>query len=394
VPADRPRTPAPPPAPAAAPIETAAEVEELARSLEGEDLIGIDTEADSFHSYFTKVCLVQISTRSADHIIDPLAAGSLAPLGRVFESTAVACVLHGADYDLRILDRDHGLRLRGLFDTMIAARFLGHTAFGLSSLLERYFGLKIPKEHQRADWSRRPLTPELLRYAATDTHHLPALHDRMHDELSAKGRLGWAREEFALLEQVRHQAREDLPDGYLKLKGARSLDRRGLAVLRAVFELRERLAREQDRAPFRILGNDTLLELAKQRPKRTRDLASIPGLPRRRRRSFDDDLAAAIQGALELPDGELPEFTRRPSRGRSDPEPDLGPLKQTRDAVAAGLGLEPAFLAPNALLEAAARQRPQSPEAFMALPGARRWQAEVLAAPLGRVLANRPAPRS
>lgn len=394
MPADRTRPPAVPAEPAARLIETAAEVEELAASLAGESLLGIDTEADSFHSYFTKVCLVQISTRRADHIIDPLAAGSLAPLGGVLADPGVACVLHGADYDLRILDRDHGLRVRGLFDTMIAARFLGHTAFGLSSLLERYFELKIPKEHQRADWSRRPLAPELLRYAATDTHHLPALHDRMRQELEERGRLAWAQEEFALLEQVRHQAREEAPDPFLKIKGAKALDRRGLAVLRAVFEFRERLAQEQDRAPFRILGNEALLELAKRRPKRPRDLASIPGLPRSRRGSFDQEMTGAIREALELPEADLPDFTRRPSRGRPEPEPDLAPLKKSRDAVAAGLGIEPAFLAPNALLEAAARERPATPEAFLALPGARRWQAEVLAAPLLRVLAQQPPKRS
>ena len=369
-------------------LETAAEVEELAAQLAVEPLIGIDTEADSFHSYFTKVCLIQISTRTIDVIIDPLAVGSLAPLGPVLADPRIACVLHGADYDVRILDRDHALRVGGLFDTMIAARFLGIKAFGLSSLVEQYFQVSLPKEHQRADWSRRPLSAALLRYAANDTRHLPALHDRLREELTARGRLAWAEEEFGLLEQVRHHAREDDREPFLRIKGAKALDRRGLAVLRAAAEMREAMAREQDRAPFRVLSNETLIEIAKQRPRRPRDLASLRGLPRGRKRSFDAELLRAITVALDLPEAELPEFPRRASRGRPEPEPNLTPLKQARDRIAAELDLEPAFVAPNALLEAAARQRPADAEGFLALPGARRWQAALLAAPLARALAG------
>jgi len=370
-------------------IETAGEVEELAAGLAREALIGIDTEADSFHSYFTKVCLVQISTRAHDVIIDPLAVGSLAALAPVLADPRIACVLHGADYDLRILDRDHSLRVHGLFDTMIAARFLGIQAFGLSSLIEQYFEVKLPKEHQRADWSRRPLSAELLRYAANDTHHLPALHDRMRKQLADRGRLGWAEEEFGLLEQVRHQVREDDREPFLRIKGAKELDRRGLAVLRAVTELRDTLAREQDRAPFRVLANETLIEIAKQRPRRPRDVAALRGLPRGRKRSFDADLLGAVAAALDLPEAELPEFPRRPSRGRPEPELNLAPIKKARDLIAAELGMEPAFVAPNALLEAAARQRPANTEGFLLLPGARQWQAALLAEPFARALGRK-----
>jgi len=368
-------------------LETDAEVEELAVHLAGEPLIALDTEADSFHSYFTKVCLIQISTRTTDVIIDPLAVGSLAPLGPVFADPRIAVVLHGADYDVRILDRDHALHVRGLFDTMIAARFLGNKAFGLSNLVEQYFEVRLPKEHQRADWSRRPLSAALLRYAANDTHHLPALHDRLREDLAARGRLTWAEEEFGLLEQVRHQVREDDREPFLRIKGAKDLDRRGLAVLRAAAELRDAMARELDRAPFRVLGNETLIEIAKQRPRRPRDLASLRGLPRGRKRSFDTELLGAVTAALDVPEADLPQFPRRTSRGRPEPEPNLTPLKKARDLIAAQLDLEPAFLAPNALLEAAARQRPADEKAFLTLPGARRWQAALLSAPLSSVLA-------
>jgi len=378
--------------PEAAFLQKIEEVEELARQLEGEELIGLDTEADSFHSYFTKVCLVQVSTRDRDWIVDPLAVESLAPLEPVLASAATTCVLHGADYDLRILDRDHGLQIRGLFDTMVAARLLGYSSFGLSSLLERHFGLHVPKQHQRADWSRRPLTPAMLRYAATDTHFLPDLHDILTRELEEAGRISWAQEEFALLEEVRHQPREENPEAYLKLKGARALPLRGRVVLREVFRLRDRIAREQDRAPFRVLGNTALVELARRKPRNFRDLAGIQGMPRSHRRAFEAEILEAVQRGLDLPDSELPRPGRRPERPR-EPEADLKPLRALRDRLAAELKLDPGLVAPNALLEAVARSRPTTVEALAAIPGMRRWQVETFGAELLQVAARTEPPQ-
>jgi ribonuclease D len=390
VPAERPGTRTPD-APDAAFLDTFEEVKELAAHLEEEELIGLDTEADSFHSYFTKVCLVQVSSRDRDWIVDPLAVESLAPLERVLADPGTTCVLHGADYDLRILDRDHGLQVRGLFDTMVAARLLGYASFGLSSLLERHFGLKVPKQHQRADWSRRPLTPAMLRYAATDTHFLPELHDILRRELESAGRLAWAQEEFALLEEVRHQPREENPDAYLKLKGARALPPRKRAVLREVHQLRDRIAREQDRAAFRVLGNTTLVEIARRQPRRARDLAGIKGMPRSRRRGFEADLLEAVQRGLDLPESDLPRPTRRPDRPRQ-PEPDLKPLRALRDRLAAELELDPGLVAPNALLEAVARSRPETADALRDVPGMRRWQVETFGTELLAAVAGMPPP--
>lgn len=386
MPAERPGTRSPD-APDAAFLDTLDQVQDLARRLEGEELIGLDTEADSFHSYFTKVCLVQVSTRDRDWIIDPLAVESLAALDGVLAAPGTTCVLHGADYDLRILDRDHGLQIHGLFDTMVAARLLGYASFGLSSLLERHFGLKVPKQHQRADWSRRPLTPAMLRYAATDTHFLPELHDILRRELESAGRLAWAQEEFALLEEVRHQAREENPDAYLKLKGARALPPRGRAVLREVYELRDRIARDQDRAPFRVLGNTTLVEIARRQPRRARDLAGIQGMPRSRRRGLEAEVLEAVQRGLDLPESELPRLPRRSDRPRQ-PEPDLKPLRALRDRLAAELELDPGLVAPNALLDAVARARPATADALRDVPGIRRWQVEAFGTELLAVVAG------
>src|SRR5215212_3926588 len=167
--------------------------------------IAVDTEADSLHSYFDKVCLIQISIPGEDLVIDPLARIDLAPFGRVLADPNVTKILHGGDYDLRILNRDFGFIVTNLIDTMISSQLLGYGAIGLAALLERHFGLKVDKAHQRADWAMRPLPPDMLEYAAMDTRHLIALAAKLREELTALGRWEWAVEEFSRLEAVRYR---------------------------------------------------------------------------------------------------------------------------------------------------------------------------------------------
>src|SRR5215210_2914486 len=161
--------------------------------------LAIDTEGASFHRFLDRIYLLQLSTRERSAIIDPLPIGSPQKLGRLLESPTVEIVFHDADYDLRLLHQDYGWHARNIFDTRVAAQLLGVRAFGLAALLERYFGVKLDKKHQRADWSMRPLTQGMLDYAAQDTIHLLELRDRLRDELERAGRWEWAREEFALL---------------------------------------------------------------------------------------------------------------------------------------------------------------------------------------------------
>lgn len=364
--------------PAARLLETDAEVAELAATLAGEPLISVDTEADSFHSYFAKVCLVQISTRTADYIIDPLSASNLEPLASVLSDPAVICVLHGSDYDVRILDRDHGLRIGGLFDTMVAARILGYHSFGLASLLKHHFDLNVSKAAQRADWSRRPLTKDLLGYAAGDTHYLASLRDILHRELTAAGRLSWAEEDFTLLEQIRHEPREADPDAFRKIKGSRELDRRGLAVLSSLYQWRDLRARSLDRAPFRVMGNTTLIELSRRRPSRAQELSPIPGMPRNLPPATGQEILAAVQEALQLPEADLPPRKRPAREPRQEPDPALPRLKKFRDHLASEVSLDPGLVAPNALLESLCRARPETLEQMLEVPGIRTWQADLL----------------
>jgi ribonuclease D len=226
-------------------------LEEALRRVGAHDQIAIDTEADSLHSYFDKVCLIQISIPNEDLVVDPLNGISLRTFGEILASPSVTKVFHGGDYDLRIMNRDFGFTVRNLIDTSVCAQLLGYEAIGLAALLDRHFGVKVNKAHQRADWSMRPLPSDMLQYAAMDTHYLVALAAKLRAELEALGRWEWAVEEFARMESIRHrEVSEDDPEPWRKVKNIGALDRRSLAIVRDVFAWRDALARKADRSRF------------------------------------------------------------------------------------------------------------------------------------------------
>ena len=350
-------------------------LERTIQSLSAEALVAVDTEAASFHRYRDRVCLIQLSSRSATRVVDPLALGSLEAFGVLLANPAVEKVFHDADYDLRLLDRVYGFRARSLFDTRVAAQLLNEPGVGLAALLEKYFGLRLDKRFQRADWSARPLTAEMLEYAAADTTYLPELRDILRERLIALSRLAWAQEEFLLLEQVRWSVGEDSEPGYLRLKGAKALKGRPLAVLRELYEWRERTAERLDRAAFRVMNNDALLAVARALPGDAAALAAIPGVGRDASRARD--VMAAVQRALGLSEADLPRVERPPRRA-ADPayEARLERLKLSRNAIAARLELAPGVACPNGTLEAVARANPGSLEELALVPGLRRWQLE------------------
>jgi len=239
-------------------------------------VVALDTESNSFHVYRERVCLLQVSTPEADHVVDPLAV-EVRPLGEAL-CDGREVVLHGADYDVRCLKREFGWRFPRLFDTMAAARRLGRSAVGLSALVEAHFGVRLAKSFQRSDWGRRPLAPEQIAYAAMDTHYLLPLHARLLADLEGKGAVAAAREEFARIAAVEPRERVFDPEGYRRIKGARALDPAGLRVLRALYLAREERARAADRPPFKVLGDHTLLELARRRPHDPSALREIQGV--------------------------------------------------------------------------------------------------------------------
>ncbi|MDQ6611485.1 MAG: ribonuclease D, partial [Gemmatimonadota bacterium] len=224
--------------------------------------IALDTEGASFHRFVDRIYLLQLSTASHSAVIDPLPIGTPIRLGALLEDRSIEVILHDADYDLRLLRQDYGWHVTNLFDTRVAAQLLGLRSFGLAALLEIYFGVKLDKKHQRADWSMRPLTADMLDYAAQDTRYLIELRNHLHNALVDKGRLHWAQEEFTRAEDT-HWQPEETDTGFLKLKGARDLSRRELARLRELVKWRDGIASELDRAVFRVAGNETLLDLSR-----------------------------------------------------------------------------------------------------------------------------------
>src|SRR2546423_3470628 len=285
-------------------LDTAKDTSRALASIADVDLLALDTEGASFHRFVDRIYLVQLSTRERTIIIDPLPIGAPEGLGRLLEDPNVQVVFHDADYDLRLLRQDYGWQLRNIFDTRVAAQLLGIRAFGLAALLERFFGVKLDKKHQRADWSMRPLTPDMLEYAAQDTMYLLGLRDRLAEDLKRAGRWSWAREEFARLEQTRWQD-EDESTAFLRIKGARDLNRRELAVLRELVNWRNEVARRADRATFRVIGNDPLFDIARLRPTTREGLSGVKGMPRSLLERAAPDVLEAVQRGVELPDAEL-----------------------------------------------------------------------------------------
>jgi ribonuclease D len=360
-------------------VKTPAELASLVKRLGRETELAVDTEAASFHRFVDRIYLIQVSTRHDTAIIDPLTVGDAAAFAALLADPAIEVVFHDADYDLRILDRDYGVRARRLFDTRIAAQFLGEPAIGLAALLEKHLGVKLDKKYQRADWSRRPLSPEMLDYAATDTRHLPALRDKLRAALDEAHRLHWAEEEFVRLEHLRWTPLQANGDSFLRIKGARLLSRRGLALLRELVHWRDEVAAQLDRASFRVVGNETLLAVAVAAPRTGEDLKGIAGVSGRLVEQRGAAFLAAIERGLAVPEKELPRFPHG-ERRRPDAEFDarVERLKGVRNAAAERLGLDPGVLCPKGTLEALARARPQSAAALGEIPEVRKWQVEAL----------------
>ncbi|HEV8398940.1 MAG TPA: ribonuclease D [Gemmatimonadales bacterium] len=342
--------------------------------------IAVDTEAASFHRYRDRIYLIQISTADRTALIDPLAVTDLSPVGAVLADPGIEKTFHDADYDLRVLDRDYAFRAARLFDTRIAAQLAGEPAIGLAALLEKYAGVKLAKEHQKADWSQRPLPPPMLAYAAEDTRHLLALRDALEQRLRELGRLEWAREEFTRLENLRWTGvAEGDTDGYLRVKGAKGLPARALAVFRELHRWRETIAQRDDKAPFRVIGNDSLLAISKAMPATAADLAKLKDVPASLARRHGPALLEGVARARALPESELPRLERS-ARAPKDPEFDgrVERLKAVRNRFATEMGLDPGVLCGRTTLEAVARAAPKDRAGLAQVGELRRWQGDVL----------------
>ncbi len=297
-------------------IDSSEKLGRLVASLAGETLLAIDTESNSLHAYRERVCLIQLSTRDADYIIDPLAVPGLQPLAPFFADPTVEKVFHAAEYDLMCMKRDFGFTFTNLFDTMTAARICGLKMIGLGSLLGELVGMKIDKSHQRDDWGQRPLPTESLLYAQTDTHYLPLLRDHFLELLVGLDRLEEAYEAFRDVCRVPPARRDEFdPEGYWRISLPNNLNRREAAILREVYLTRERIAQERDVPPFKILSDKTLIALAQRAPLSFNDLREIDGMSPAQVRRYGQVLLDAVSAGqhARLPSPPAPEPSADPA---------------------------------------------------------------------------------
>ena len=351
--------------------------------------VAVDVESNGFFRYHERVCLVQLAADETAFLVDPLAIGDVRPLGQLLSDQAVEKVLHAAGNDVRSLDRDWGFRVNNLFDTSIAAAFVGSTQLGLQSVLQEHMGLELAKlrKLQLSDWTIRPLSPEALKYAADDVLHLPGLRDVLAGQLKRLSRQEWAKEEFTRLENVRHTP-SDRELAFLAIKGSRDLDGRGLAVLRSLFQFRERAARRLDRPPFKVIPDSVLVQLSSDSSS---NLTTVKGLGRFGRPPASRGLKAAIEEGLRA------RLVTRPKRTwnenilspteRREVEIRLRGLKTWRSQMGQELRLDPGLLWPAVSLERLARS-PDSLDAELVSPEVRRWQKREFGGALRGVLAT------
>ena len=362
-------------------VNSDAGLSRLSGRLAASGRVAVDTEADSLHHYFEKVCLIQLTAAGENYILDPLAGLDLSALLELLAGKEL--IFHGGDYDLRLLRADFGFSPRGeVFDTTVAARLLGFERLGLAALAESLLGVVLSKGAQKFDWSRRPLPEDKIVYAANDTRYLEELSSRLRARLRELGREEWARESCQILVRETARPRPDRdPDRAWRIKGLRDLDREELNLVRALWHWREREAREADLPPFKILSNGPLIVFA-------RWLRSHPGLPPDRgpklprtcRGERLRNLFRAVAEARDLPSDRWP----RPLRRQPPPPPVPGEgeryerLRAQVGARARELGLDPSVLAPQAALRAIAREEPRTVGAAMAAGGLASWQARIL----------------
>jgi ribonuclease D len=346
-------------------IDTEAALAEVASALDSHTRIAVDTEADSLHCYFEKLCLLQVSVPGGDWLIDPLVGVSMEPLFAALQGKEL--IFHGVDYDLRLMRRVGFQPPERVFDTMIAARLCGVQEFSLAALIKRHVGLEIPKASQKANWAKRPLPPAMLSYAVNDTRHLHRIAEIYEAELRNLNRWEWFEQTCERAIRATGNNKEKDTDSAWRIAGSGSLRGRSAAILRELWKWRDEEARAADRPSFHILNNEQLLKAAVEIDHGHK--AYFQHLRGSRLRRFQE----AVDRALALPESEWPVFVRvhrpRPTRGEEDRMKDL---KIRRDEVATKLQLDPSLVAPKATIEGLVLREAETLERL--LP----WQREVL----------------
>ena len=359
---------------------------ELAHLVGDAGEVAVDCEAAGYHRYSDRACLVQIATGGSAFVIDVLAEGTAEMagklLGRLLGDPGRRTLMHGGSFDLRLLRRDLGVMVGHVFDTQVAASFLGETATGLQALLERHLDVVLGKKYQRADWAARPLTGEMIEYAAADVLHLERLAERLEERLAGLGRTAWVEEECSrMLLAASEPPAEAEVDPISRIRAAKKFAPREVTALRRAVAWRDRVARSRDRAPFRVATDAALIEAVLASPTTVHELRGVRGFPRRGSPSEARALLEELAAARRLPERSLESYpapTGRERRLTPEEKAVLARLSAVRNETATRLGLERGRVMPNQVLRALARLAPSSLSELRDVPELRRWQVALL----------------
>ena len=361
-------------------VDTAEALVRLTEALHRAVRAGLDTEADSLHHYFEKVCLIQISFSGKNYIVDPLAGFSLSEFFEVLAHKEL--ILHGADYDLRMLKKSFGFFPKApVFETMLAAQVLGYEQIGLAALVEKFYGVLLPKAGQKADWSRRPLSAELLDYASGDTKYLESMAGILTESLAQVGRVEWHRECCERVVKMTGLPEKNETKDVWRIKGSSRLLPNELVFVRELWKWRDGEARQKDYPPYRIMRNEDLIELAQWRVKNSKEpLNQGPSFLKRFAGEIRERLENAIRLAQNMPSAQWPLPQERHAWSPADQfdRKKVEPLIASCKELAEELKIQPCFLASRAVLTALVQYQAQSVERMMEVSGMMRWQAELI----------------
>ena len=374
-------------------VENEEALEALVQRLADEPELAFDLEGDGLYRYRSQLCAVQLADAGGEvQVIDTLALADRSPLAPLLGKGGPRKIVHDVSFDARLL-AENALELGNVFDTSVAARFLGEQKAGLAALLEKYFDVKLPKSKQSADWGRRPLRPEDLEYLAADVRHLLDLGERLESAVQEAGIEAEVRVETDYLLHRALTDEEDTRPPWTRVKGFDALDDVELAVLREVAAEREKAARKSDVPPFKIVGNRELLEMARRRPKNGAELAEIKGATRGRARRFKRVWLEAIrrgEAARSVPADEWAiAFPKPPPREVRDRSKRLQrALTAWRDEEARAREVDRQVVLPGHCVRDLAAERPHDREALGAVPGLGEVRVERYGEDLLRVLAE------
>ncbi len=364
-------------------IESTEEVANFFKRASNEDVIAVDIESAAFYKYYSKVNLIQIATRKEAAIIDPQVISDFTPFQEFASKNKCMWLFHGGDFDISMLAKNLQIFIPRMFDTKKAAELIGIKELGLRALTEKYLGFTLDKHLQRCDWSKRPLTKAMIEYGLLDAVCLIPVYDCLLQEVCELDRLEWVMEECDFIAKQAREAHTQEPDPYaFHIKGSSYLSLRSLAVLREVWTLREEIASELDRAPFMLLSNQALLEIARICPRSLAGLNTIKGMNHEFLSKYGTEIQKAIREGLnaELVDLEKPVQYHSREELLNAWEGELAKaIKEVRDKIAVKENIPPSVLAPSHALYSLAKARPQTLGELVQSEILHEWQARLLA---------------